>query len=117
MPDGTILAVLNSADNTVSLVDPVGLKMTTSYTALTAGDSGCEPQAFGLAAAEPHRVVYDVLCGDTELGGNFHILNLDRLHCRRRRSRLKQRWFEGLLRAEQFDRQWLPVATSGLDGQ
>jgi hypothetical protein len=79
-PDGNLLAVVNRADGTVSVVDPVKMQVNATYPALTAADSdkiGCGGVVLGISPAAPHRMLVDLQCTTSLFGGLFHLLNLD----------------------------------------
>ena len=78
-PDGSVLAVLNYADGTVSVVDPVAMDVKATYPVLTSSDTsiGCSGVALNVSAVQPHRMLVDVLCTANEFGGLFHLVNLD----------------------------------------
>ncbi|MFZ0522819.1 MAG: IPT/TIG domain-containing protein [Candidatus Acidiferrales bacterium] len=78
-PDGSLLAVLDHADGTVSVVDPVAMHVKATYPVLTSSDMslGCSGLAFGMSPAEPHRMLVDVVCTASGFGGLFHLVNLD----------------------------------------
>jgi len=75
-PDGTRLAVLNSTDGTISVIDPVQMKVLNTYPGFTPQDQtncGATPP-LGLSAAtiQPHREVIAFECPFL-----VHVLNLD----------------------------------------
>ncbi len=76
-PDGTELAVLNSTDDTVSVIDPAQMKVNSTYAAYTSQDqANCTsnfPSANGLATILPHRAAVVGACGPMPI----HIMNLD----------------------------------------
>lgn len=76
-PDGALLAVLNSADGTVSVIDPSKLLVVATYTVLTAADLTCSWQTIDLAPAEPHRVLVNIACTSIQFAGVSHLVNLD----------------------------------------
>ena len=79
-PDGMLLAVLNSADGTVSVIDPAKLQVNATYPVLTAADQnlqGCGGVATQISAAVPHRVFVSVNCASNLDAGLTHLLNLD----------------------------------------
>jgi len=79
-PDGNLLAVVNSADGTVSVIDPVKMQVTATYPALTAADMdhvGCAGLLTGISAAIPHSMLVDVACTSQLDSGVLHLLNLD----------------------------------------
>jgi DNA-binding beta-propeller fold protein YncE len=76
VPDGSELAALNSADGTVSVIDPAQMKVTATYPAITMQDMTCQGQAVFLQAIQPHRVLVDTTCNAAS-GNHLHVLNLD----------------------------------------
>jgi len=79
-PDGNLLAVVNRADGTVSVVDPVKMQVSATYSALTAADrdkAGCGGVLLSISPAAPHRMLVDLQCTSSEFGGTFHLVNLD----------------------------------------
>lgn len=85
-PDGSMLAVMNSGDGTVSVIDPSTMQVTNTYPALTSADkdaTSCGGVAGWLAPVEPHRMLVDVVCTALLASGTIHLLDLDtgRLSC------------------------------------
>jgi len=79
-PDGQLLAVLNSADGTASVIDPVGMRVSATYPLLTTADldkQGCGGVVSQISPAVPHRMVVSVVCTSLLQGGNSHLINLD----------------------------------------
>jgi DNA-binding beta-propeller fold protein YncE len=79
-PDGSLLAVVNRADGTVSVVDPVKMQVSATYPVLTAADNdklGCGGVVVGISPAAPHRMLVDVQCTSALFGGTFHLVDLD----------------------------------------
>jgi hypothetical protein len=76
-PDDTLLAVLNSADNTVSVINLGTSAVVATYPVLTAADTTCGGQGFALSSATPHRMLVNIVCTLSFSGGDFHLLNLD----------------------------------------
>jgi hypothetical protein len=79
-PDGTILAVVNSADGTVSSINPATMQVTNTYAALTPADqnpTACGGQALNIAPVTPHNMLIDVYCNALAFSGVVHLLNLD----------------------------------------
>jgi DNA-binding beta-propeller fold protein YncE len=79
-PDGNLLAVVNRADGTISVVDPVKMQVSATYSALTAADRdkvGCGGVVLNITPAAPHRMLVDLQCTSSEFGGTFHLVNLD----------------------------------------
>lgn len=79
-PDGNVLAVVNRADGTISVVDPVKMQVSAIYSALTAADRdkvGCGGVVLSISPAAPHRMLVDLQCTSSAFGGTFHLVNLD----------------------------------------
>jgi len=77
-PDGTELAVLNSSDTTVSVIDPTLLKVTATEPVYTAQDQNCAPAPQpSVSALETHRVLVTVACSEGTGPVNLRLLNLD----------------------------------------
>lgn len=76
-PDGALLAVLNSADGAVSVIDPSKLQVAATYTVLTAADLTCGWQTMDLAPAEPRRMLVNIACKSILFAGDSHLVNLD----------------------------------------
>lgn len=79
-PDGQWLAAANSADGTVSVIDPTKLSVTAAYPLLTSADlnvQGCGGVVTQISAAIPHRVLVSVNCASVLGGGNAHLIDLD----------------------------------------
>lgn len=79
-PDGTLLAVLNRADSSVSVVDLTTNSLKSNFSLLTAADKdpvGCGGAAINLIAAQPHRAVVVVDCTSALFNGVIHLINLD----------------------------------------
>jgi DNA-binding beta-propeller fold protein YncE len=73
--DGSKLAVLNSTDGTISVIDPVQLKVVATYPGFTAQDQttcGSTPGAYSATTMQPHRAVVALSCPFVT-----HVLNLD----------------------------------------
>lgn len=74
-PDGAELAVLNSSDSTVSVIDPVQLKLVATNPAFTAQDKstcGTTPGSYSMTTMQPHRAAVALSCPFAT-----HVLNLD----------------------------------------
>jgi YVTN family beta-propeller protein len=69
-PDGAELAVLNSTDNTISVINPSTEAVISTESALTPQDKASFGQALSLTSLTPHRIVENV-------GAVTHVLNLD----------------------------------------
>jgi len=75
-PDGTELAVLNSTDSTVSVINPSTGAVISTESALTSQDQACSGQAQSLTSLNPHLVVENVGCSSSNTNVT-HVLNLD----------------------------------------
>lgn len=75
-PDGARLAVLNSADVTMSVIDPSALQVLSTFTVLPVQDTGCNVP-LNMSPAEPHNMLLDLACPETSGAGVFHLVNLD----------------------------------------
>jgi hypothetical protein len=75
-PDGTRLAVLNSTDGTISVIDPVQMKVINTYAGYTLQDqTNCPdptPSGWSAVTIEPHRELIAFACPYV-----VHVLNLD----------------------------------------
>ena len=75
-PDGTRLAVLNSTDGTISVIDPVQMKVVATYPGYTLQDrttcGGATPVGSSAAAIAPHLELIAFACPYA-----VHVLNLD----------------------------------------
>jgi DNA-binding beta-propeller fold protein YncE len=76
-PDGALLAVVNIADATISVIDPVKTKVVATYPLLTPADSSCGGQVISLSPVTPHRMLIDVNCTGALDSGLLHLINLD----------------------------------------
>jgi hypothetical protein len=79
-PDGQLLAVMNSLDGTVSVINPAMMLVSATYPLLTAADldkQGCGGLVSQISPAAPHRMVVSVNCTSTLQGGLSHLINLD----------------------------------------
>jgi len=76
--DASLLAVLDTVDEAVAVVDPVKIQMKTSYPVLTSSDTniGCAGGALAISPTEPHRTMVDVQCTESLWEGLFHLVNL-----------------------------------------
>jgi len=83
-PDAALLAVVNSADGTTSVIDLSKSSVMATLPVLSAVDS--DKQACGglvttitpgVTSAAPHGVVVGINCTSLELQGNAHFVNLD----------------------------------------
>ncbi|HZC22570.1 MAG TPA: IPT/TIG domain-containing protein [Candidatus Binatia bacterium] len=73
-PDGALLAVLNSADMTVSVITLSNMQVTATYSAVNSNDAGNVPVA--LSPVEPHRMLVDLVCTGCLDAGVIHLLDL-----------------------------------------
>jgi YVTN family beta-propeller protein len=75
-PDGTRLAVLNSTDGSISVIDPAQMKVLATYPAYTPLDQtncgAATPLGFSAATIAPHRELIALGCPFV-----VHVLNLD----------------------------------------
>ena len=76
-PDGARLAVINSADGTISVLDPTLGKVFATYAVLTAADIACGAKTLGMAPAKPHRMLVDLDCTSSANAGTLHLIDLD----------------------------------------
>ena len=78
-PDSSRLAVVNSGDSTVSVIDPVQFKVLQTYNVLTPDDVnvGCGGVPLAITPAGPHGMFVAVDCVNTLLGGDLHFLDLN----------------------------------------
>jgi DNA-binding beta-propeller fold protein YncE len=79
-PDAKLLAVVNSADGTASVIDPARLQVVATYPLLTGADQdkqGCGGAVLEIAAAAPHRMLVSVDCTSLLDQGTAHLINLD----------------------------------------
>jgi len=76
-PDGARLAIVNSADGTIAVVDPTISKVLATYPVLNAADIACGGRTLGMSVAESHRMLVDIDCTSVAYGGNLHLINLD----------------------------------------
>ena len=77
-PDGSRLAVVNAGDGTVSVIDLDTAKVVATYPVLTASDTGtgCQGQAWQIAAEGSHGMVVDINCTAILQQGVIHTLDL-----------------------------------------
>lgn len=73
-PDSALLAVLNSVDETVSVINVAGMSVVATYSILT-NDGGTA--GIALSPAAPHRMLVDLVCPGTLDAGVIHLLDLD----------------------------------------
>jgi YVTN family beta-propeller protein len=80
-PDGTELAVANSGDGTVSVINPSNFSVLATIPALTTIESaplgGCGAILLSVTPVIPHRMILTFACPNTEDGGGTRLLNLD----------------------------------------
>ena len=75
-PDSARLGVINSADATMSVIDPSALQVLATFTVVPAQDTGCNIP-LNMSPAEPHRMLLNLACPGTLGGGVFHLVSLD----------------------------------------
>jgi DNA-binding beta-propeller fold protein YncE len=75
-PDGVLLGVINSADVTVSVIDPVALKVIATFTVVSSQDTACNVP-LTMSPAEPHRMLLNLKCPSSLSAGLSHLVNLD----------------------------------------
>ena len=75
-PDGARLGVINSADETMSVIDPSALQVLATFTVVPSQDIECNVP-LNMSPVEPHRMLLNLGCPDTLDGGMFHLVNLD----------------------------------------
>lgn len=76
-PDGALLAVVNSGDGTISVIDPARSQVVATWQAMTASDGGSSSFALSTAAITGHRVFVAVYNTSVLGGGSVHVINLD----------------------------------------
>lgn len=77
-PDAALLAVVNSGDGTVSVIDPTKMQVVATYSALASNETPASCcQVLSATAVAPHRVLINVSYTSTFEGGTVHLLNLD----------------------------------------
>jgi DNA-binding beta-propeller fold protein YncE len=79
-PDAQLLAVVNSADGTASVIDPTKLQVVATYSLLTMADKdkqGCGGAVLEISPAAPHRMLVSVDCTALLDQGTTHLINLD----------------------------------------
>jgi YVTN family beta-propeller protein len=79
-PDGAKLAVANSGDGTVSVINPDSASVVATFAVLTPADlnSACGGAAVSITPIEPERAVVGVICNNVDGGGAVtHILDLN----------------------------------------
>jgi hypothetical protein len=75
-PDSARLAVVNSADVTMSVIDPSALQVLATFSVLPAQDTGCNAP-LNMSPVEPHRMLLNLACPAVLEGGVFHLISLD----------------------------------------
>ncbi len=79
-PDGTLLAVTNEADGTVSVIDPDQAKVVHTLTVIVPSDldlNFCRGRAIALTPVKTHRMLVEVDCTALLGGGHLRLLDLD----------------------------------------
>ncbi|MGB7622647.1 MAG: IPT/TIG domain-containing protein, partial [Terriglobia bacterium] len=78
-PDGQLLAVMNSYDDTVSIINPDQMKVVSTKSALTSSDQqpSCQGLGFMISPAGGHRMLVNVICTYLLASGTLHLLDLD----------------------------------------
>jgi len=79
-PDAQLLAVVNSADGTASVIDPAKMQVVATYPLLTSADQdkqGCGGVVTQISPAAPHRLLISVNCTSVLQGGLGHLISLD----------------------------------------
>ena len=79
-PDGTLLAVTNEADGTVSVIDPDQAKVVKTLTVVVPSDLDpgfCRGRVFTLTPVKTHRMLVEVDCTALLAGGHLRVLDLD----------------------------------------
>jgi YVTN family beta-propeller protein len=79
-PDGTLLAVTNEADGTVSVIDPDQAKVVNTLTVIVPSDldlNFCRGRAVGLTPVKTHRMLVEVDCTALLANGHLRLLDLD----------------------------------------
>jgi hypothetical protein len=79
-PDSNNLAVVNSSDGSISLINLLTNQVAATYPVLTTLDRdpvGCGGVALNITPAGPHRALVDIDCSALLLTGVFHLINLD----------------------------------------
>jgi YVTN family beta-propeller protein len=79
-PDGTLLAVTNEADGTVSVIDPDQAKVVNTLTVVVPSDldlNFCRGRAVGLTPVKTHRMLVEVDCTALLAKGHLRLLDLD----------------------------------------
>ena len=76
-PDNSLLAVVNSADGTVSVLDASSMQIIHTWSALAPGETSPAAVALTIAPVTPHRALVNVFYPGVIDGGAIHLLNLD----------------------------------------
>ena len=78
-PDGQLLAVMNTVDNTVSIISPDQMKVLSTKLALTPSDQQprCQGQGVEITPAVGHRMLVEVHCTYLLETSHLHLLDLD----------------------------------------
>jgi YVTN family beta-propeller protein len=64
-PDAARLAIVNSADKTISVIDPNTAQVIATYPVLTSADVTCGGLPLNISPVEPHRVLLNLACTNT----------------------------------------------------
>lgn len=78
-PDGQLLAVMNSDDGTISIINPDQMSVISTKPALTPSDqeASCLGRDLMISPAGDHRMLIDVVCTYLLASGRLHLLDLD----------------------------------------
>lgn len=79
-PDGTLLAVTNEADGTVSVIDPDQAKVVNTLTVVVPSDldlNFCRGRAVALTPVKTHRMLVEIDCTALLANGHLRLLDLD----------------------------------------
>jgi IPT/TIG domain-containing protein len=77
-PDGTLLAITNEGDGTVSVIDPDLAKVVSTFPVLVPADldPACSPRAIALTPVKPKRMLVQVNCTQELFNGFERLLDL-----------------------------------------
>jgi DNA-binding beta-propeller fold protein YncE len=75
-PDGARLGVTNSADATMSVIDPNTRQILSQFSVVPPQDTNCNIP-LNMSAIAPHRVLLNLSCPGTSAGGVFRLVDLD----------------------------------------
>lgn len=78
-PDGSLLAIVNAGDGTVSKISLSNDQVAATYSALSSTDSAasCQGIAVTIAPVAPHQMIIDGVCNALAFSGFLTMLNLD----------------------------------------